>query len=51
MFISVAASTMITEIRGKEEKRDEQMAKMMINVELLAKHMLVAETKRKNAIG
>lgn len=38
-------------MRRKEEERDEQKAKMMINVELLAKHMLGTGQKPINTVG
>lgn len=49
--LSVAATSMKNEMRGKEEERYEQMVKMIMQVELLAKHILDTRMKSVNAIG
>ncbi|KAK6782349.1 hypothetical protein RDI58_020145 [Solanum bulbocastanum] len=47
--LDVAATSMTNEMRRKE--KEEQMAKMMTQVELLVKHMLGTGTKSVNVIG
>ncbi|KAK6803353.1 hypothetical protein RDI58_001137 [Solanum bulbocastanum] len=42
---------MTNDMRKKVEERDEQMAKFMMSMEILSKHMLAARAKSLNDIG